>query len=171
MNPGSIPGRASNLPCNEDFALRTALLALVIAAAPTVPSAQEAGRHVSAKDLAALVAKTTDGTAVAQVPTGPGAQMVAARREKTGEAEVHANFADQFIVQSGKATVLVGGKLEGGRETAPGEWRGGRIDGATRYELSTGDVLFIPAGVPHQTVVPSGGAFTYLVAKFPKPAS
>lgn len=133
--------------------------------------AQPAGgaRHVTANDLAALIAKPVNGTAVAQVPTGPGAQLVLARRDVTGEAEVHANFADQFIVQLGKATVLVGGRIEGDRETAPGERRGGKIEGAARYELSGGDVLFIPAGVPHQTIVPAGGSFTYLVAKFPKP--
>lgn len=152
--------------------LRTVLATVLIAAAGAAQAQSADGaRHVAAKDLAALIAKTTDGTAIAQIPTGPGAQLILARREKTGEAEIHANFADQFIVQSGKATVLVGGKIEGGRETAPGEWRGGRIDGAARYELAAGDVLFIPAGVPHQAVVPAGGSFTYLVAKFPKPAS
>ncbi len=143
-----------------------AILLSVAAMAPAVSRAQDGPHYVSAKDLAAKVAKTTDGLVNCAIPTGPGAQMLIARREKTGEVEVHAKLADEFIVQAGNATVLVGGTVEGGRDTAPGERRGGSIVGGTRYPLAPGDVLWIPAGQPHQVEVAAGGSFTYVVAKF-----
>jgi mannose-6-phosphate isomerase-like protein (cupin superfamily) len=152
--------------------LRTALLTIVAAAAPAIVCAQEAPHYVSAKDLAAMVARTTDGVATSALPTGPGAQVLIARRDRTGEVEVHARLADQFIVQAGSAVVVVGGRVEGGRETAPGERRGGEIVGGTRYPVSPGDALWIPAGQPHQVVLPAGASFTYIVAKYEaKPAS
>jgi quercetin dioxygenase-like cupin family protein len=62
----------------------------------------------------------------------------------------------------------MGGRVQGNRETAPDEWRGGTIEGGRTYELAPGDVVWIPAGVPHQVLVPAGGSFDYLVVKTPK---
>jgi mannose-6-phosphate isomerase-like protein (cupin superfamily) len=146
-------------------AMRTAL-ALAIAALAAPAAAQDQPHFVSAKDLAAKVAKTTDGAVTFTVPTGPGATVVMVRRDRTGEVEVHARLADEFVVQDGTATVLVGGRVEGGRDTAANERRGGEIVGGVRYPLARGDVLWIPAGQPHQVIVPTGGSFTYLVAKY-----
>jgi mannose-6-phosphate isomerase-like protein (cupin superfamily) len=148
-----------------------AACALAVAGATQAQPAN-APHYLSARDVAAKVAKTTDGLASAPLPTGPGVTVLVARRDKTGEVEVHARMADQFVVQAGKATAIVGGTLKGDRETAPGERRGGEITGGTRYDLAPGDVLWIPAGLPHQVVVPAGGSFTYVVAKFEtKPGS
>jgi mannose-6-phosphate isomerase-like protein (cupin superfamily) len=61
--------------------------------------------------------------------------------------------------------VLIGQKLDGGQETAPNEWRGGTIVGGKIYSLGPGDVLWIPAGLPHQ-ITPKGGDFLYLSVKF-----
>ena len=146
---------------------RFALAAVLLLAVPA--AAQPAGEavHVPAAKLAALVAKTVDGVATAPVPTGPGTTLLIARRDADGQVEVHTRLNDEFVVQAGHATVLVGGKVEGNRETAPGEWRGGRISGARAYALGPGDVLWIPAGAPHQTLVSKGGgAFQYLAFKF-----
>ncbi|MGZ6015495.1 MAG: AraC family ligand binding domain-containing protein, partial [Phenylobacterium sp.] len=131
-------------------------------------AAAEAGQGVyqSASQLAALVAKTKDGIATAPVPSGPGTTMLAAHRTADGQVEVHLKLNDEFVVQSGHATVLVGGKVEGAKETAPGEWRGGKVTGAKAYQLGPGDVLWIPAGAPHQALVPKGGDFRYLAFKF-----
>ena len=149
--------------------MRTALLAIVLLAAPASSLAQDAPHYLSAKDLAARVATTKDGLVNSALPTGPGAQVLIVRRERTGEVEVHARLADQFIVQSGTAVVLVGGQVSGDRETGPGERRGGQITGATPYPVGPGDTLWIPAGLPHQVTLPSGGSFTYMVDKYAKP--
>ena len=123
-------------------------------------------RYVSARELRAKVAKTTDGLAGFYLPTGPGAVMVMAHRRKTGEVEAHTRLNDAFVAQDGHATVLVGGRVEGNGEAAPGEWRGRALLGGQAYEMSPGDVLWIPAGVPHQVVVPQGGSFSYIAIKF-----
>ncbi len=131
------------------------------AAAQTGP-----GVYVSAAQIAAMVAKTKDGTATAPVATGPGTTLLAAHRTADGQVEVHTKLNDELIVQSGHATELVGGTVSGNKETAPGEWRGGKIVGAKAYALGPGDALWIPAGTPHQTVIPKGGDFRYLAFKF-----
>jgi hypothetical protein len=70
-----------------------------------------------------------------------------------------------ILVREGTATLLHGGSVEGGRETEPGERRGGRIGGETPQVLAPGDVALVPAGTPHQVLVPPGRAVTYLVVK------
>ncbi|HEY2359002.1 MAG TPA: AraC family ligand binding domain-containing protein [Phenylobacterium sp.] len=134
-------------------------------AAPARAQEPDEGHYVSAAELGAMVAKTKDGFATAPVPTGPGATVLAARRDGVGEVEVHEHLNDEFVVQAGHATVRVGGKVAGNRQTAPGEWRGGTVTGGHSYQLAPGDVLWIPAGSPHQ-VTPKGGTFRYLAFKF-----
>jgi len=149
--------------------LATGGLVLALAAAARAEAPDE-GRFVSAAGLQALVGKAKDDPAIAPVPTGPGATVLAARRLKPGEVEVHERLNDEFVVQSGHAVVRVGGRVNGNRQTAPGEWRGGEMTGGHSYQMAPGDVLWIPAGAPHQ-VTPKGGAFRYLAFKFEaKPA-
>ena len=124
------------------------------------------GVYVSAAKIASMTAKTQDGVATAPVPTGPGTTLLAAHRDADGLVEVHTRLNDEIVVRSGHATFLVGGKVEGNKETAPGEWRGGKIAGGHAYAMSPGDVLWIPAGAPHQALVPKGGDFSYLAFKF-----
>lgn len=138
------------------------LLGLAGAAAAQAP---DEGHFVSAAQLEALVGKAKDDPAISPLPTGPGATVLAARRVKPGEVEVHERLNDEFVVQSGHAVVRVGGRVNGNRQTAPGEWRGGEMSGGHSYQMAPGDVLWIPAGAPHQ-VTPKGGAFRYLAFKF-----
>lgn len=141
------------------------LSAVAVRAAPAAQAI-----HVPAARLKAMVAKPANGLATANVPTGPGTTLLIARRDGDGQVEVHDHLNDEFVVQQGRATVLVGGTVAGNKQTAPGEWRGGRITGGHTYELGPGDVLWIPAGAPHQVLKPQG-AFTYLAFKFEaKPA-
>ncbi len=91
-----------------------------------------------------------------------------ARRDESGEAEVHANWADIHIGQEGEAAMIYGGKLEGGRETGPGEIRGGKIVGGTTQKLGPGDVIVIPAGVPHHTTLAPGKSWTVFIVKIEK---
>jgi len=92
-----------------------------------------------------------------------------AHREGDGEAEVHDKQADVFVVQAGEATLVVGGEMEGGRTTAPGELRGPSIKGGDRRKITAGDVVHIPARIPHQLLMPSGQKFTYFVVKVDTP--
>ncbi len=65
------------------------------------------------------------------------------------DVEVHTNEADLFYVVEGRATQVLGGSVVGGRETAPGQIRGSKIDGGQTYQLGKGDVMWVPAGMPH----------------------
>jgi mannose-6-phosphate isomerase-like protein (cupin superfamily) len=87
------------------------------------------------------------------------------RREADGIVEWHENQADVFFVQSGSATLLVGGTMVGGQEVEPHEKRNGKIEGGIRRTLSAGDVIRIPAKVPHQILLDGSKGFTYFVVK------
>lgn len=88
----------------------------------------------------------------------------AGRREAPGEVEYHETVADIMHVVEGKATVITGGALREPRGVGPGELRAASIDGGTEHRLAEGDVLVVPAGVPHQFVDVSD-PFLYFVAK------
>jgi mannose-6-phosphate isomerase-like protein (cupin superfamily) len=92
-----------------------------------------------------------------------------AHREGSGEAEYHATQADIFIVQSGEATLVVGGDLVDGKTTAPNEMRAASIKGGTEKKIAAGDVVTIPAKVAHQVKLDAGKAFTYFVVKVTQP--
>jgi quercetin dioxygenase-like cupin family protein len=85
-------------------------------------------------------------------------------RTQGGEAEVHATEGDIFYVVEGNATFVVGGAVSGAHETSPGETRGTGLEGGTPYELKAGDVITIPAGMPHWFKA-TQGRFRYLVVK------
>ena len=78
--------------------------------------------------------------------------------------EVHARDTDIIYVLDGAATVVTGGKVVDGRETAADEIRGRSIDDGERRQLAKGDVMIVPNGTPHwfQEV---RAPFTYYVVK------
>jgi mannose-6-phosphate isomerase-like protein (cupin superfamily) len=92
-------------------------------------------------------------------------------RNKDGEAELHQNLADVFIVTAGKATLWTGGSMQNSRNTDPGEQRGSGLIRATSISLKTGDIVHIPANVPHQLRISPGASFTYFVVKVSQTAS
>lgn len=99
---------------------------------------------------------------------GKHSAMVA-YREASGEAEVHEVVADIFIVEAGEATLVVGGKVLGGKTTGPGEIRGKSIEGGVKKKLLPGDVVNIPANLPHQVLLaPGAKPFTYMIVKIEK---
>ena len=88
-----------------------------------------------------------------------------AHREGNGEVEVHEKMADVILVESGEATLMVGGTVVGGHPTTPGEIRGTSITGGEKKMLGAGDAVHIPAKVPHQMMVADGKKITYFVVK------
>ena len=65
------------------------------------------------------------------------------------DVEIHTTEADLFYVIEGRATQVLGGAVIGGRETGPGQIRGSKIDGGQSHHVGKGDVVWVPAGVPH----------------------
>jgi mannose-6-phosphate isomerase-like protein (cupin superfamily) len=88
-----------------------------------------------------------------------------AAREQTGSAELHEHEADVFVVERGGATLLSGGKIVKGHTEKPGEIRGSSIEGGQRHALNVGDIVHIPAGVPHEVLLDKREPFVYFVIK------
>jgi glc operon protein GlcG len=80
---------------------------------------------------------------------GESYMVHASRREKPGMAEIHTKDADIVYVLDGAATLVTGGSAVDAKETEPDELRGSSIIGGEAHELKKGDVIIVPAGVPH----------------------
>lgn len=90
-------------------------------------------------------------------------------REKDGIPEVHEKQTDIFVIQSGDAELVIGGSVVGSKTVSAGEIRGGSIQNGSKKNVSAGDVVHIPAGVPHQFLVAPGKQVTYFVVKVQTP--
>jgi mannose-6-phosphate isomerase-like protein (cupin superfamily) len=88
-------------------------------------------------------------------------------RDADGNPEQHDSIIDVVIVHSGDGTLQLGGAMSGKRTTSAGEWVGTRLDGGDRHALGPGDIVHIPAGVPHAFLVPQGKHITYVLLKIP----
>jgi mannose-6-phosphate isomerase-like protein (cupin superfamily) len=82
-----------------------------------------------------------------------GYKIDAGRRNAAGGPELHEREVDVMRVVDGSATIVTGGEI-----------RGERIEGGETRQLTEGDVLAIPSGVPHQFVEVSD-PFLYFVVK------
>lgn len=91
--------------------------------------------------------------------------MGISHREGDGSAELHETQADILIVEDGEATLVVGGTMVEPKTVKPHEIRGSSIQSGASRQLSLGDIVHIPANVPHQLKIATGKAFTYLVIK------
>jgi len=150
--------------------LALAVVALTSDTVPTAvqsPPAQVGGiEFYSAAQLARIADELAKGTTSTRTIGGHATySYVQARRVVSGEPEVHDNWIDVAIVQSGRATVLTGGRVDGGRLASAGEHRGGTIVGGTAHTIAAGDMFVIPAGVPHQYQIARGDSVRYLTLK------
>ena len=80
---------------------------------------------------------------------GESYMVHASRREKPGMAEIHTKDADIVYVLDGAATLVTGGTAVDAKVTETDELRGSSISGGEAYQLKRGDVIIVPAGVPH----------------------
>lgn len=94
-------------------------------------------------------------------------KISAGRRVMAGKVEIHEHDTDIFYVTEGSATFVTGGTAVGGATTKPGEILGEKITGGVTRHLTKGDVIVIPAGVPHWFTEVSG-TFLYFVVKVTK---
>lgn len=94
-----------------------------------------------------------------------GYYTLLSHREGTGTSELHAKESDIFVAVSGEATLVTGGTIVNPKTEKPGEIRGTDIKGGQSKKLLVGDIVNIPANVPHQLKLGSGKEFTYFVLK------
>ena len=66
----------------------------------------------------------------------------------------HAKKSDFMVIQDGEGTYMSGGELVNGKAGGEdaGDMRGESIRGGVSRVLKTGDVIFVPAGIPHAFV-------------------
>jgi quercetin dioxygenase-like cupin family protein len=97
------------------------------------------------------------------IVTAPNLSITVAHRTEPGMVEVHDKETDTFYVLDGSATIVAGGKMIGGSVTGPGQQRGTDIAGGQAQHVTKGDVMVIPAGVPHWFKEVSGSIDYYVV--------
>jgi mannose-6-phosphate isomerase-like protein (cupin superfamily) len=95
-------------------------------------------------------------------PGGTSHRFRFIRRDRDGRPEVHDDIIDVVFVQSGAGSVVVGGEMSGGSNQP-----GSAISGGSRYPVAAGDVLHIPAKVPHAYLAAEGGHVTYVLVRVP----
>ena len=71
------------------------------------------------------------------------------RRDSPGVVELHEKDSDIFYVIRGSATFITGGTLLDGKKVAENEIRGRQLKGGASRTLVAGDVIVVPAGIPH----------------------
>jgi len=145
-----------------------AIILVMVSAEEKVPEGQH-WTGASLKDLEQTLKSEADASAhhmsVRALGDFPQDKFMLSRRQTDGMPEWHENQADVFFVQSGSATLVVGGTLVGAENTEPHEKRNGTIQGGVRQKLSAGDVVRIPPKVPHQLLLDGSPEFTYFVVK------
>ena len=91
------------------------------------------------------------------------------KRTGPGQVEVHDKETDTFYVLEGQATFITGGTMIGGKVTASNQQRGTDIKGGETHHIGKGDVIVVPAGIPHWFKEVPQQPFTYYVVKIIKP--
>jgi mannose-6-phosphate isomerase-like protein (cupin superfamily) len=126
------------------------------------PSPSKSGaKIVPSSDVLASFAK---GGTLAQ---GKTYRVMTAHRTSDGNVEVHKKWIDVFYVTKGECNIVLGGTVvdeKPGKD--PDEPRGTSIDGGETHRLAEGDVIVIPAGLPHW-MKDVKGTLEYFVVKVP----
>jgi mannose-6-phosphate isomerase-like protein (cupin superfamily) len=125
-------------------------------------------RVIPAAQLAAIADSLPGAVSSRPLARFPGFSGMLTRRDSAGVPERHALFTDVFFVQRGTARLRYGGSADDAPEISAGEWRGGTIRGGTEADLHAGDVVVIPAGIPHQMLLSAGQRIDYVTLKLPK---
>ncbi|HEX9368668.1 MAG TPA: hypothetical protein VF921_18700 [Vicinamibacterales bacterium] len=143
------------------------ILALAVFAVQSGAGGVRVWRTTDIAAKGAELTKRLDAQKVASevIATEGNRTFMIAHREGSGLAEWHEKQADVMFISAGHVTMVYGGTIVDAKTTAPGEMRGASIQGGTEAKLGPGDVLHIPAKVPHQMLLAPGTKVTYFVTK------
>ena len=99
---------------------------------------------------------------------GPDLTVTGSHRDKAGQVEVHEKETDVIYIIEGDATFVTGGTVVGQKQTRAGQFVGTSVQGGETHKLTKGDVIVVPAGIPHWfKEVPK--SVNYYVVKVLKP--
>jgi mannose-6-phosphate isomerase-like protein (cupin superfamily) len=145
------------------FALLSACGAVAQSSVADVYSQSEL--EAKAQALTKQAAESANGLAGITLEKYPAHFSMFNVRVRTGGAEIHAHFADIFVVIDGEASLVTGGNVVDPKENANGETSGSSVKGGQQRKLVKGDIVHISAGVPHQLLIDPGKTFAYFVFK------
>jgi hypothetical protein len=150
--------------------IAVAVLVALAMGAPSVTMSGDKARVIPAQEIKAqlddLVPQAKQsGTAGPLIASYGNLGLMLSVRTTSGVGELHQHYDDLMIVEHGSATLVTGGSLAEPKTVSAGEIRGIGVQGGTLRDISVGDVVIVPAGVPHQLLVPAGTIYTSLVAK------
>jgi mannose-6-phosphate isomerase-like protein (cupin superfamily) len=148
----------------------SSLMWMFLAAVPALAVSGERATMFSANqiknELTQLAPKAVEKGSSGSVLASTGnLALKTSVRTTSGGAEIHAKYDDLMIVEQGSATLITGGTIANAKTNDDGETTGPSIDGGVSREIKPGDVIIVPAGVPHQLIVPPGVTYAALVAK------
>jgi mannose-6-phosphate isomerase-like protein (cupin superfamily) len=147
------------------LALALLLAAPVAAQAPADPTAFADAATLHAEVAATERGMTPDqGFAYRPLLQADGKTVALEVWRKPGRPAVHPDEAEYALVVEGAGTLVSGGRLVDPVERRPGLVEGSRIEGGTTRRLAPGDVLLVPAGVPHWFGI-TGGKLVLLGTK------
>lgn len=86
-----------------------------------------------------------------------------------GKPAIHPTEAEYTTVIEGAGTLVSGGRMVDPVTTKSGMIEGSRIEGGITRDLKPGDVILIPAGIPHWFGI-TGGKLVLLGMKLARPA-
>ena len=144
---------------------------MILMAATALPAGTPKGfEHWKGGDLQAFEKKLSpkinaQKVALQSLGSYGNHSFLVAHREGSGEAELHETQNDVMVIESGEATLVIGGTVVNPKTTAPHEIRGPSIQGGEKVPLVPGDVLHIPVKSAHQVLLESGKQLTYFVVK------
>ncbi len=147
--------------------IHLALLSAAFAFSASDPDGFHVWKAAELKNLSKELTPKLNGTSTAleRLPGVGNFSFIKIYRNATGEAELHETQADFFMVETGEATLVYGGKLADAKTTAPHEIRGPSVEGGMERKLGPGDVVSIPAKIPHQVKLAPGKQIAYFLVK------
>jgi len=129
-----------------------------------IPPSPPFGNYANSHDNVPVVAGAariaeTFSNYTANRPCDVGDCVIVHNRTDPGEA--HALHTEIYFVETGTATIELGGRMQDPRKANIDRLVGDLVAGSPLYGLAPGDVVAIPENVPHR-VNPLGGKFGYL---------
>jgi len=145
--------------------LAIALLALPAAAQKSAPSQVFTAAEIQQR-LQQLAASAKDkGSSGATLGDFVSHALKLSLRSSSGGAEIHQHFDDVMVVTEGSATLVTGGALMDPQTGNDGEIKGASIRNGVSQTIAVGDIVHVPAGTPHQLLIPKGVLFSAFVVK------
>jgi mannose-6-phosphate isomerase-like protein (cupin superfamily) len=150
------------------------LIAALAASVPAVTLTGDKALVISANEVQAQLVQyapvaAEKGSSGGTMATYGNLSVGLSVRTISGGGEVHQHFDDLMIVQQGSATLVTGGSLVDPKTGANGEIKGSSVQNGVSRKIIVGDVVIVPAGVPHQLLIPPGTTYSAMVAKIKEP--